>query len=65
VEDQDKIQSDEDVEAHKKIKLNATDEGSGSEEGSEDFELHKKKLKANDEGGESPDEDFELHKRRT
>jgi hypothetical protein len=62
VEDQDKIQSEEDVEAHKRIKLKATDEG--PDEGSDDVELHKKKLKANDEGGESPDEDFELHKRR-
>jgi hypothetical protein len=64
VEDQDKIQSDEDVEAHKaKNKLKATDEG--SEEGSEDFELHKakNKLKATDEGGESSDDDFELHRR--
>lgn len=63
MEDQDKIQSDEDVEAHKKPKhIKATDEG--SEEGSEDFELHKKKAKASDEGGESSDDDFELHKRR-
>jgi hypothetical protein len=66
VEDQDKIQSDEDVEAHKKPKhIKATDEG--SEEGSEDFELHKKAkhIKATDEGGESSDDDFELHRRRS
>ena len=62
MEDQDKIQSDEDVEAHKRIKLKATDEG--TEEGSEDFELHKKKAKATDEGGESSEDDFELHKKR-
>jgi hypothetical protein len=63
VEDQDKIQSDDDVEAHKKKNIKATDEGS---EGSDDFELHKKKdMKATDEGGEGSEDDFELHKRRT
>ena len=61
MEDQDKIQSDDDVEAHKKIKIKATDEA--TESGSDDFELHKKRLGATDEGGESSDEDVELHKR--
>jgi hypothetical protein len=62
VEDQDKIQSEDDVEAHKR-KIKATDEG--SDEGSEDFELHKKKdMKATTEAAESSEDDFELHKRR-
>lgn len=59
MEDQDKIQSDEDVEAHKKKNAKATDEG--SEQGSDDdFELHKRR-NATDEGGD--DEDFELHRK--
>jgi hypothetical protein len=41
VEDQDKIQSDEDVEAHKKKTHKATDDG--TEEESEDFELHRRR----------------------
>ena len=69
MEDQDKIQSDDDVEAHK-MKHKATDEGSEGSEGSEDFELHRKKdqkatVEATDEGGESSEDDFELHKRRS
>ena len=63
MEDQDKIEGENDVEAHKRIKLKATDEG--SESGSEDFELHRKKLKATDEGGEGESDDFELHRRRS
>ena len=58
VEDQDKIQG-EDVEAHRKRGPKATDEG--TESGSEDFELHKRR--AHDEGGESSDDDVELHKK--
>jgi hypothetical protein len=62
VEDQDKIQSDDDVEAHKKKTLKAAETDDGGESGSEDFELHKKRS-ATDEGGESSDDDVELHKR--
>jgi hypothetical protein len=62
VEDQDKIQSDDDVEAHKK-KIKAAETDDGGESGSDDFELHKKRLGATDEGGESSDDDVELHKR--
>jgi hypothetical protein len=58
VEDQDKIQSDEDVEAHKRRDKKLTDER--DESGSDDFELHKRK--AVDEGGEGSDDDVELHK---
>lgn len=58
MEDQEKIQSEDDVEAHKKPKLKATDEGGESE----DFELHRRRHAA-DEGGDSPDDDVELHKR--
>jgi hypothetical protein len=61
VEDQDKIQSDDDVEAHKK-KIKAAETDDGGESGSDDFELHKKR-NATDEGGESSDDDVELHKR--
>jgi hypothetical protein len=58
VEDRDKIQPDDDVEAHKSTKhIKATDEGGESD--SDDFELHKKRG-ANDEG--TDDDDFELHK---
>jgi hypothetical protein len=61
VEDRDQIQPDEDVEAHKygKGKVKATDEG--TESGSEDFELHRKRLGGTDEG-DKPDDDVELHK---
>lgn len=62
MEDQDKIQSDDDVEAHKK-KIKAAETDDGGESGSEDFELHKRSAKATDEGGESSDDDVELHKR--
>jgi hypothetical protein len=62
VEDQDKIQTDDEVEAHKKKVRLANEEGG---ESSEDFELHKKKVRlANEEGGESSEDDFELHKKR-
>jgi hypothetical protein len=59
VEDRDQIKPDEDVEAHKRpAKIKATDEG--SESGSDDFELHKRR-NATDEG--SDDDDVELHRR--
>jgi hypothetical protein len=62
VEDGDQIQPEEDVEAHRAIKLPAGPKASddSTESGSDDFELHKRK--AVDEGGEGSDEDFELHR---
>ena len=41
MEDQDKIEGENDVEAHKRIKLKATDEGGEGE--SDDFELHRRR----------------------
>lgn len=52
---------DQDVEAHKKPKLKATDDA--PEGGSEDFELHRRR--AADEGGEASDDDVELHRMKT
>jgi hypothetical protein len=58
VEDRDQIKPDEDVEAHKaKKSIKATDEG--TESGSDDFELHKRRAAEEGEG----DDDVELHRK--
>ena len=59
---EEQIKPDEqDVEAHKKGKTKLRGD-EGTESGSEDFELHRKSMKATDEGG-SDDDDVELHKK--
>jgi hypothetical protein len=59
---EEQIKPDEDVEAHKKKVRSAAASDEGTESGSDDFELHKKRSAA-DEGGESSDDDVELHKK--
>jgi hypothetical protein len=67
VEEQDRIEEQEDVEAHgNKFKPQATDDGPKDEGESEDFEAHRQHFKpqASEDAPKDDDEgDFELHRK--